>query len=257
MAAAKNRYRTPVAPRISDPFDGIIVVDKPAGPTSHDIVDAIRKNFGIRKVGHGGTLDPQATGVLVILTGKGTKLSNRFMSSDKTYEGTICLGVATDSQDAQGKVISEGDYSSVTREMLEAQVERFTGDIMQKPPMVSAVKVDGVPLYKKARKGETVERKARLVHIYDFRILEFGLPDSFFRMKCTKGTYVRTICADIGEALGCGAHLKQLRRTETGPVTLDQATAFDDLMKLTRDELMDRVVPIQKLTARHPDADRV
>ncbi|OVE74866.1 tRNA pseudouridine(55) synthase TruB [bacterium E08(2017)] len=237
---------------MSDPFDGVLVVDKPAGPTSHDVVDAIRKQFGIKKVGHGGTLDPQATGVLVILTGKGTKLSNRFMSSDKVYEGTIRLGSATNTQDAQGETISEGDYSNVTREDMERVMEDFKGDIMQLPPMVSAVKIDGVPLYKRARKGEEVERKERLIHIYELVITEFGLPDSTFRVKCTKGTYVRTICADIGEKLGCGAHLSQLRRTESGTVTLEQAIPFDEVMKKTRDELMDDIIPIHKFAARVP-----
>ncbi len=250
MANGRSMYRAPVPPKMSDPFDGILVVDKPAGPTSHDIVDAIRKNFGIKKVGHGGTLDPQATGVLVILTGKGTKLSNRFMSSDKVYEGTMRLGSSTTTQDAQGDVVSEGDFSSVTLEQMEEVMKDFKGDIMQTPPMVSAVKIDGVPLYKRARKGEVVERKQRLIHIYEFIITKFGLPDSTFRVKCTKGTYVRTICTDVGDALGCRAHLAALRRTESGDLTLDQATPFDEVMKMSRDELMNLIVPAHKFTAR-------
>lgn len=250
MVNGRGMYRAPVPPKMSDPFDGVLVVDKPAGPTSHDIVAAIRRKFDIKKVGHGGTLDPQATGVLVILTGKGTKLSSRFMSSDKVYEGSIRLGSATDTQDAQGVVLSEGDFSAVTLEQMEKVIENFKGDIMQTPPMVSAVKVDGVPLYKRARKGETIERKQRMVHIYEFIITKFGLPDSEFRIKCTKGTYVRTICADVGEALGCYAHLKTLRRAQSGSLTLEQATQFDELMNMSRDQLMELIVPMHEFTAR-------
>lgn len=249
---ANGMYRAPVPPRMSDPFDGIIAVDKPAGPTSHDIVAGIRRKFKIKKVGHGGTLDPQATGVLVILIGKGTKLSSRFMSSDKVYEGTIRLGSSTDTQDAAGNALIEGDFSDVTLEQMEKAMEVFKGDIMQTPPMVSAVKVDGVPLYKRARKGETIERKQRLVHIYEFLITKFGLPDSTFRVKCTKGTYVRTICNDLGEALGCQAHLKTLRRTQSGVISLEQCTPYEEVMDKSRDELMDLVVPMHKFTARLP-----
>lgn len=247
---SRGKYRAPVPPRTSDPFDGVIVIDKPAGPTSHDIVDAIRRKFQIKKVGHGGTLDPNATGVLVILTGKGTKLSSRFMTSDKTYEGRIHLGIATDSQDSDGEVIAEGDFSNVTREMLEEAFSRMTGDIMQTPPMVSAVKVKGVALYKRARRGETVEREPRLIHVYEFTLLDFGLPASSFVLRCTKGTYVRTLCHEIGEALGCKAHLGELRRTMSGSLDIGQATPFDDIMNMTRDELMDKIIPLYKFTAK-------
>lgn len=250
MENRAGRFRAPLPPRMSDPFDGILPVDKPAGPTSHDIVDAIRRKFDIKKVGHGGTLDPQATGVLVILTGRGTKLSNRFMSSDKVYEGTICLGVATDSQDAQGKVISTGDYSAITREQLEAETRKLTGDIMQIPPMVSAVKIDGIPLYKRARRGESIEREPRLVHIYEFSIKEFELPEATFIVRCTKGTYVRTLCADIGEVLGCGAHLKALRRTETGSVSIKDSLPFDEIMNMSRADLMQKIIPIHKFALK-------
>ncbi len=250
--ANKGRYRAPMPPKMSDPFDGVIVIDKPAGPTSHDVVDAIRKKFQIKKVGHGGTLDPNATGVLVILTGKGTKLSNKFMTSDKTYEGTIHLGSATDSQDSDGEVVMEGDCSNVTVDMLKESFSKMTGDMMQTPPMVSAVKVDGVPLYKRARRGETVEREPRFIHVYEFSLLEFGLPDSTFVLRCTKGTYVRTLCHDVGEALGCGAHLSELRRTVSGAIEIDQATPFEDVMNMTRDALMDKVIPIHKFGTQVP-----
>jgi tRNA pseudouridine55 synthase len=182
--------------------DGILLVDKPSGPTSHDVVDVIRRRFGFDKVGHGGTLDPQATGLLLILIGKATKLSARFMGSDKVYEGTIRLGISTDSQDAQGQVIREADPSAITAEQVQAEMRKRIGDLLQTPPMVSAVKVGGVPLYKRARKGQVVEREARLIHVYEFRLDRFESPRGFFCLRCTKGTYVRTLCHEIGTRLG-------------------------------------------------------
>ena len=176
-----------------DPFDGILLIDKPSGPTSHDIVDEVRRHLRIKKAGHGGTLDPNATGLLIMLLGRGTRLSNFVMGSDKTYEGVCRLGVATDSQDVDGQVISERDPSGVTREQIETEMRKFVGDSMQTPPMVSAIKVNGVPLYKLARKGQTVEREPRLIHVYDLRVLDFTPPNVGFVLKCTKGTYVRTI----------------------------------------------------------------
>jgi len=223
-------------------------VDKPAGITSHDVVDIVRKVLGIRRVGHGGTLDPRATGLLIILTGKGTKLSNRFLSSDKTYEGRLCLGVSTDSQDADGTVVAEADCSAITREQLEDEMRKLTGDLMQTPPMVSAVKVNGVPLYKHARRGKTVERKCRLIHVYEFTLRDFDPPHANFIVRCTKGTYVRTLCADVGEALGCGAHLAELRRTESGELTLDDAIAVDAVREMTREELCTHVMPVREFS---------
>lgn len=225
-----------------DALDGILLVDKPAGPTSHDIVASVRRQFRIKKVGHGGTLDPQATGLLVLLLGKATKLSSRFMGSDKTYEGQMCLGITTNSQDADGEVMEERDWKGITEDDLADKMKNMTGDIYQKPPMVSAVKVDGVPLYKRARKGEVVERKPRLIHIYSFKLLNFAPPDAAFRVKCSKGTYVRTLCADIGEALGCGAHLNQLRRTVSGELKIEDASGFADIMNWDRNTLENHVV---------------
>jgi len=243
MIGKGQKFASPQPPREMDPFDGVLIVDKPAGPTSHDVVDRIRRKFGFKKVGHGGTLDPQATGLLVILLGRGTKLSSVFMGSDKTYQGTMRLGIATDSQDAQGTVVKEADCSSVTREKLESAMAKFSGDIFQTPPMVSAVKVDGVPLYKLARKGETIEREARLIHVYEFSLLKFEPPRAEFILKCTKGVYVRTICADIGEILGCGAHLEQLRRLQSGKIKIEDATPVGDILRMSRDELLKKVVP--------------
>jgi tRNA pseudouridine55 synthase len=243
MIGKGQKFASPSPPRDMDPFDGVLIVDKPAGPTSHDVVDRIRREFRFKKVGHGGTLDPQATGLLVILLGRGTKLSNVFMGSDKTYQGIMRLGIATDSQDAQGAVIREADCSSVTREQLESAMAKFMGDIFQTPPMVSAVKVDGVPLYKLARKGKTIEREPRLIHVYEFSLLKFEPPRAEFLLKCTKGVYVRTICADIGDMLGCGAHLEQLRRLQSGKIKIEDATPVSDILRMSRDELMMKIIP--------------
>lgn len=237
-----------------DPWDGLLLVDKPAGPTSHDIVDRIRRHFRIAKVGHGGTLDPMATGLLVILLGRGTKLSNAVMGADKTYEGTMRLGVTTDSEDRDGRVVAEADASGVPRERLEAEMKKWMGDVMQTPPMVSAIKRDGVPLYKLARKGQTVEREPRLVHVYEFVLLDFAPPRARFRLRCSKGTYVRTLCGDIGRALGCGAHLEELRRTQSGALKLHDAATLDDLLQLSLDQLAKRVIPIHQVRAEDLDA---
>ncbi len=228
----------------SDPFDGILLVDKPAGPTSHDLVDKIRRHFNLKKVGHGGTLDPAATGLLIILLGRGTRLSAKFMSSDKTYEGTMRLGITTDSQDADGQVIREADPSGVSLEQLQAEMAKFRGDLYQTPPMVSAIKIGGVPLYKMARRGQEVERQPRLIHLYEMRLLNFTPPRASFVLRCTKGTYVRTICHDIGEALGCGAHLEQLRRTESGELNVNRAIPLDKLLALQQVQLLDLVIPM-------------
>ncbi len=236
---------SPAPPKDFAPFDGVILVDKPAGPTSHDIVAGIRRTFRIKKVGHGGTLDPQATGLLVVLLGRGTKLSSRFIGSDKAYEGTMMLGTETDSQDADGKVTREAPYDSVTRDQLFEEMQKLTGDTMQTPPMVSAIKVKGVPLYKHARKGRVIEREPRLVHVYKFDLVRFDPPDADFVLSCTKGTYARTLCADAGEALGCGAHVTRLRRTRCGEVSVSSATAYEDVLKMTGDELLEKIIPMK------------
>lgn len=235
----------PVKGGAVEQIDGVLVVDKPMGPTSHDIVARIRRRFRLRKVGHGGTLDPMATGLLIILLGRGTKLSSLFSGSDKTYEGTMRLGVSTNTQDAQGEVTAERDFSSVTLEGMEEALKEFKGDIFQTPPMVSAVKVDGVPLYKHARKGREVERKARLIHIYEFKITGFQPPLAEFRVRCTKGTYVRTLCSDLGDRLGCGAHLERLRRTRSGDMDVESACQVAELMEMDVAGLAERVIPVK------------
>jgi tRNA pseudouridine55 synthase len=231
------------------PFDGAILIDKPAGPTSHDVVDAIRRRFGIKKVGHCGTLDPNATGLLIIVLGRGTKLSEKLMGDDKVYEGTIKFGEATDSYDADGEMTSTRPVPPLTLEQLNEAATTLIGDQMQTPPMVSAIKVKGVPLYKLARKGIEVAREPRLVHIYNCRFTNYEPPLGQFKVACTKGTYVRSIAHELGQKLGCGAHLAALRRSVSGKFDVADATKLDDVLKLTTAELENKVIPFLKLVA--------
>jgi tRNA pseudouridine55 synthase len=230
-------------------LDGAILIDKPVGPTSHDVVDAIRRRFQIKKVGHCGTLDPNATGLLIIVLGRGTKLSEKLMGDDKVYEGTIKFGETTDSYDADGEITVSLPVPLLTLEQLNEEAAKFIGDQMQMPPMVSAIKKNGVPLYKLARKGIEVEREPRLIHIYNFRFTEYAEPLGKFRVACTKGTYVRSIAQDLGQKLGCGAHLATLRRSVSGKFDVADATKFDDVMNLTAAELEKKVLPYLKLAA--------
>jgi tRNA pseudouridine55 synthase len=230
-------------------LDGAILVDKPAGPTSHDVVDAIRRKFGIKKVGHCGTLDPNATGLLIIVLGRGTKLSERLMGDDKVYEGTIKFGEETDSYDSDGELTAALPVPLLTLDLLNEEAAKFIGDQMQIPPMVSAIKKNGVPLYKLARKGIEVEREPRLIHIYNFRFTEYTEPLGQFRVACTKGTYIRSIAHDLGQKLGCGAHLTTLRRSASGKFDVADALPLDTILKLTTAELEKRVMPFLKLAA--------
>ncbi len=233
--------------RVFDPFDGAVLIDKPAGPTSHDVVDALRRTFRLEKAGHCGTLDPNATGLLIIVLGKGTKLSEKLMSDDKVYEGTIKFGETTDSYDADGELVSSLPVPPITLEELNATAAAFQGDLMQTPPMVSAVKIKGVPLYKMARKGIEVERKPRLIHIYSFRFAGYTEPLGQFRIACTKGTYVRALAHEVGQKIGCGAHLASLRRVVSGKFDVKDSIPFEDALKLSSSELQKRVLPFLKL----------
>ena len=230
-----------------EPLDGALLIDKPAGPTSHDIVDNVRRQFRIKKVGHCGTLDPNATGLLILLLGRATKLSEKLMSDDKIYAGTMKLGESTDSYDADGELAGSLPVPPLTLEQLNELAATFIGDQMQTPPMVSAVKVGGVPLYKLARKGVEVERKARLIHIYKFQFSHYDEPFAQFRIACTKGTYVRAIAHELGQKAGCGAHLLTLRRLLSGKFDVTQAIPFEDVLKLTDAELEKRVIPFLRL----------
>jgi tRNA pseudouridine55 synthase len=230
-------------------LDGAILIDKPAGPTSHDVVDAIRRRFQIKKVGHCGTLDPNATGLLIIVLGRGTKLSEKLMGDDKVYEGAIKFGETTGSYDSDGEILETKTVPPLTLENLNDEAAKFIGDQMQMPPMVSAIKKNGVPLYKLARKGIEVEREPRLIHIYNFRFTNYSEPLGEFRVACTKGTYVRSIAHDLGQKLGCGAHLAKLRRCVSGKFDVADATEFDDVMNLSPAELEKKVIPFLKLAA--------
>jgi len=210
-------------------LEGIVIINKPAGITSHDVVSAVRRTFNMKRVGHAGTLDPMATGVLVMLLGKSTKLFDKFVAFDKGYRATLRLGVKTTTADIMGQVLEEKPYANVTQKQVEEVMVRFTGEIEQKPPMVSAVKHKGERLYKLARQGKEVERTARKVRIDELKLLKFNLPEVEFFMACSKGTYVRQLAEDVGDILGCGACISQIERTKVGPFTIAQAISLEEL----------------------------
>ncbi len=230
-----------------DPLDGALLIDKPSGPTSHDIVDTVRRHLRLKKVGHAGTLDPNATGLLILLLGRATKLSEKLMGGDKVYEGTCKFGETTDSYDAAGELVSSLPVLPMTLQELCEQAASFVGDLMQVPPMVSAVKKDGVPLYKLARKGIEVERKSKLVHIFSFRFTAYTEPIGTFRVACTKGTYVRSLIHELGQKLGCGAHLTALRRLASGTFHVADSLPFEEALKLSSRDVEKRVIPFLKL----------
>ncbi|MBE2180609.1 MAG: tRNA pseudouridine(55) synthase TruB [Chthoniobacterales bacterium] len=229
-------------------IDGVLLIDKAPRMTSHDVVAIIRRVLDTRKVGHCGTLDPLATGLLIITIGRGTKIQDLLMSEDKEYEGTIHLGQTTSSQDADGEVVEERPVPELTRDQLEEAFGKFQGDFYQTPPMVSAIKKDGVPLYKLARQGKTVEREPRLVHVYGHQILRVGLPEVDFRVVCSKGFYVRTYAHDIGGLLGCGAHLKALRRTASGKFRVDGVLTVDEIRTLPVEQVKARILSLPEVS---------
>lgn len=223
-------------------MDGILIVDKPRGWTSHDVVDFIRKRFGLKKVGHAGTLDPMATGVLVMLLGQATRASGTFMSDDKEYEGTLTLGAVSDTGDAWGAVTPTGRSCTASPAGIAAVFKEFTGPIAQRPPMYAAVKVGGKKLYDLARQGKTIEVEPRPVVISRFDITAISLPEISFAVTCSKGTYIRQLAVDIGERLGCGAYLSALVRTRSGRFTLGDACTVDALKTGGRDTLEQKVI---------------
>ena len=227
-----NKHRLP-------PFEksGILLVNKPATWTSHDVVGFIRSRFNVPKVGHCGTLDPAATGLLVVVLGKFTKLSQKFSGEDKIYEAKLQLGLETDSCDLDGEVTATHDWSAVTPELLRETLAGFVGEQMQTPPMVSAVKKDGKKLYELARKGVEVEREAKPITIFSIDVTKIELPFCEFTMHCSKGTYVRTLCSDAGKRLGCGGTLAALRRTVSGQFSIADAITVEQLKSFEQADL--------------------
>jgi tRNA pseudouridine55 synthase len=227
-------------------LEGVLLVDKPGAYTSHDVIARLRGKLRMRKIGHAGTLDPMATGLLIVLVGKATRVSQFIISLDKEYEGTVELGKTTDSQDADGEVRETRPVPPLTEAEVRAAMAGFLGDQYQLPPMFSAIKIGGVPLYKKARQGEEVEREPRFIRVMSWDLLRFASPRLDFRLRCTKGTYVRTLGHDLGTKLGCGAHLTALRRTATDRFHVSQALTLDQIQELSIPEIEKRLIPVSE-----------
>lgn len=232
--------------------NGILIIDKPADWTSQDVAARLRGVFHERRIGHGGTLDPMATGVLPVFVGRATRAVEFFESAEKEYIAGVRLGVVTDTQDITGAVLSESPVS-VTREELEAALRRFTGEISQLPPMYSAVKINGRPLYKAARKGEEVARTPRTITVFALELLGGSGSEWQVRVRCSKGTYVRTLIHDLGAALGCGACMSALRRTQAGQFTLRQALTLPEVLDLAQHgDPQELLLPVDALFSAHP-----
>ncbi len=223
-------------------LEGILLIDKPRDHTSHDVIARLRGILKMKRVGHAGTLDPMATGLLIVLVGKATRVSQYLISLDKEYEGTIELGKVTDTQDADGEVMETRPVPPLTQVQVQAAINGFLGDQYQTPPMYSAIKIDGVPLYKSARKGEDVEREPRFIRVMSWEVTSFAPPRFDFRMRVSKGTYVRTLAHDLGQKLGCGAHLAGLRRTATDKFNVSQALTLEQLQAMSTPEIEKRLI---------------
>src|SRR4051812_18273374 len=226
-------------------MEGILLVDKPADHTSHDVVARLRGKLKMKRIGHAGTLDPMATGLLIVLVGKATRVSQYLISLDKEYEGTIELGKVTDPRDGEGKMRKPRRVPPFTEAEVKTAIQSFHGDQYQPPPMYSAIKIDGVPLYKSARKGEEVEREPRFIRVQNWDITRFGLPQFDFRLRRTKGTYVRTLAHDLGQKLGCGAHLAALRRTATDKFNVAQALTIEQIQALSLPEIEKHLIHVR------------
>lgn len=218
-------------------FEGVLLIDKPSGLTSHDVVDKVRRKLKMKRIGHAGTLDPMATGLLILLVGKATKLSQYLMSLGKTYEGTITLGETTNTFDGEGEVMTRRPIPILSRKDVETVVGSYIGDQYQKPPMFSAVKINGQPLYKLARQGKEVEREPRFIRISRFDVTRFEGAEIDFSLDCTKGTYVRSLANDIGEKIGCGGYLSNLRRTASDKFHLCDAMTLDKFQEASSEEI--------------------
>lgn len=224
----------------NEPVSGVLIVDKGPDMTSHDVVAVARRCLNQKKIGHCGTLDPMATGMLILVLGNATKIQDLLMAEDKEYTGTMTLGVTTNSQDKEGEVMATCPLpADLSLERVTAELNTMRGDFYQIPPMVSAIKKDGVPLYKLARQGQEVVREPRFVRVYDYEVNRFAPPEIDFRVVCSKGFYVRTYAHDLGQKLGCGAHLSALRRTRSGHFKFvpGRYVTFEDLKEGRRAEV--------------------
>lgn len=231
--------------------EGILLVDKPQGFTSHDVVAKMRRIYQIKKVGHAGTLDPMATGLLLILIGKATRVSHYLMSLGKEYSGRIRLGQITDSQDADGELVEERPVPELTEETVRSAMKGFLGDQYQTPPMFSAKKINGQKLYKLARRNKTVPREPRVIYISRFEMTDLDLPEISFVVATSKGTYVRTIAHDLGERLGCGGHLNQLRRTAVGLFRVQDAVTIEALENMSPSSLRRQLISASESVPIH------
>lgn len=230
--------------------EGVLLIDKPSDHTSHDVVARLRGILKMKRIGHAGTLDPMATGLLVVLVGKATTLSQYLMSNDKEYTGTITLGVVTNTQDAEGEVVETRPVPELTEDAVRAALNGFLGDQYQTPPMFSAIKINGRPLYKSARAGEEVEREPRFIRVTRFDLTRWASPELDFVVRSTKGTYVRTLAHDLGQRLGCGAHLSALRRTASGALHVDRAVTLEQLAAMTPSEIDAVLIPMLEAAPR-------
>lgn len=240
-------------------MDGVLNIAKASGPTSHDVVADIRRLFGQKRVGHAGTLDPMATGVLVVCLGKATRIVEYITDSKKCYRAKMVLGQSTDTQDSTGAIIAEHDASSITRESFDAAAMSFQGDIEQIPPMVSALKYQGKPLYKLAREGKSIERAPRRISIYSIEVLDFTpgkLTEAEICVCCSSGTYIRTLCSDIGDKLGCGGHMSMLERTQVGSFRIENAVTIKDLTLAKENGTLEScVIPIAAALSHLPPVE--
>ena len=229
-------------------INGVLNIYKEKGYTSHDVVACLRRIVGQKKIGHTGTLDPDAEGVLPVCLGRATKLCDMLTDRNKTYETVLLLGKTTDTQDISGRVLKECDPSCISEEEAAEHIYRFVGEYDQIPPMYSALKVNGKKLYELAREGKTVERKSRRVHIFQIRILEMKLPRIRMEVECSKGTYIRTLCQDIGESLGVGGCMESLKRTRSGRFSLEESVKLEQVEEWkNKGQLMELVIPTDEM----------
>lgn len=232
----------------SDGPSGVLLIDKAQDMTSHDVVAIARRALNTKKIGHCGTLDPMATGLLMLVIGRATKIQDLLMSEDKEYVGTLTLGATTSTQDRQGEILETKPVDAFSKDQIHAAFDGFVGPFDQIPPMVSAIKKDGVPLYKLARKGIEIVREPRKVHVTSYEVSRIEMPEVDFTVNCSKGFYVRTYAHEIGAQLGCGGHLSALRRTRSGKFTLDRAVTVADLKSAPREDLIKALISLAEIS---------